>query len=156
MNHDTITIESLKPGDSVPWDLLELADPSRQQIETYLGKSACFLAKSESSGVGVLVLQSDGSGTMEIMNIAVNPAMQGKGIGRMLLEFAENECRKHNYKRIIIRTGNSSLGPLKLYQSVGFKQIQIEENYFLMNYDQPIFENGIQCKDRIVLEKVLN
>ncbi|MBT8233378.1 MAG: hypothetical protein KJN84_12165 [Bacteroidia bacterium] len=36
------------------------------------------------------------------------------------------------------------------------KEIQgIEKDYFIDNYKQPIFENGIQCKHLIILVKRL-
>ena len=42
--------------DPLPWHLLLNADPSVEQINTYLPKSLCYLAFLEQHCVGVLVL----------------------------------------------------------------------------------------------------
>ncbi|KHF37127.1 putative N-acetyltransferase YvbK [Paenibacillus sp. P1XP2] len=56
---------------------------------------------------------------------------------------------------MIVRTGNSSLNQLGLYQKCGFRMVRIERDYFVNNYPEPIFENGIPCRDQIVLELML-
>jgi ribosomal protein S18 acetylase RimI-like enzyme len=50
-----------------------------------------------------------------------------------------------------VGTGNSSIGQLALYQKCGFRITGIDYNYFIRHYDEPIFENGIPCRDMIRL-----
>lgn len=54
---------------------------------------------------------------------------------------------------LITGTGNSRIGQLDLYQKEGFDIPKIVKNFFLKNYKEPIFENGIQYKHRFKLEK---
>lgn len=134
-----------------PWDLLLLADPSRELVSAYLKNSFCYCAKMDDSIIGIIVLQPRDSETAEIMNLAVHPHMQGKGIGQALMKQGIEAARSKGYKTLEIGTGNSSIGQLALYQKTGFRIMEIDHDFFIRNYDQPIFENGIQCRDMLRL-----
>jgi aminoglycoside 6'-N-acetyltransferase I len=149
-------IAPLGAAQAIPFALLELADPSRSQIDSYLKTGTCHIATLGTQIVGVVVLDKVDASTAEIKNIAVQRSEQGKGFGKRLLGYAGQLSRKEGYKRLIIGTGNSSIRQLALYQKEGFEMRCIERDYFLKNYDQPIVENGIQCKHRVVLEKILS
>ncbi len=60
------------------------------------------------------------------------------------------------YKTLEVCTGNSSIGQLALYQKCGFRMSGIERDFFIKHYHEPIFENGIQCRDRVRLTQELN
>ena len=92
---------------------------------------------------------------LEIKNIAVDEASHGKGLGTMLLHDAIDRAKSNGCKRIIIGTGNSSVGQLYLYQKVGFRITGINPNFFSHHYQETIMENGIECRDRIILTKEL-
>jgi N-acetylglutamate synthase-like GNAT family acetyltransferase len=148
-----LDFEHLKSTQDIPYDLLELADPSSIQVESYLKTGTCYIAKFESKIIGVVVLNRVDSTTTEIKNIAVRESEQGKGYGKALLRYSEQVSRESGYEKLIIGTGNSSIGQLALYQKEGFEMKKIKRNFFLENYTEPIFENGIQCKHQILLEK---
>ena len=83
-------------------------------------------------------------------------AAQGKGIGSTLLRHAVTVARASGFERLIIGTGNSSIRrQLALYQRRGFELCRIERDFFVRNYPEPIFENGIRCKHLVVLEIAL-
>lgn len=151
-----ISIERLTDLNAAPVELLQLADPSIGQINQYLHNGYCFIARSGSAVVGVMILVDQIAGSIEIKNIAVAGNWQGKGIGKQLLQFAASFALQHSYSRLIIGTGNSSIGQLALYQKMGFEITGIRKNFFLIHYNEPIFENGIQCKHMIMLEKDLS
>lgn len=148
-------IAPLTTNQQIPFDLLALADPSKTQVDAYLQSGSCFIAKLESEIVGVIVLDELDSTTTEIKNVAVKESEQGKGYGKILLQYAQKASREKGCKNLIIGTGNSSMGQLALYQKEGFEITRIVKDFFLKNYKEPIFENGIQCKHRIILEKRL-
>ena len=140
----------------IPFDLLLLADPSRSMIEAYLAGGNCYVAFQDNILLGVLVLCEISPSIVEIKNIAVRETAQGRGLGKRLLEFADQVSREAAFETIRIGTGNSSIGQLALYQKVGFEMVAIKKDFFLQQYEQPIFEHGIQCKHMIVLEKKLD
>ena len=89
------------------------------------------------------------------MNIAVVEERRGRGIGKLLIEEAIKISKKGKYKTIEVGTGNSSAGQLVLYQKCGFRITSIESDFFIIHYDEEIYENGIQCKDMIRLSQNL-
>ncbi|NIC04834.1 GNAT family N-acetyltransferase [Billgrantia bachuensis] len=138
------------PSAEAPLDLLLEADPSIDTIKRYLESSICHVATIEGETVGAHVIQPIGDGVYELMNIAVAPAYQGKGIGTKLLEHAVNMSRKLGAQRLELGTGTFGY-QLAFYQRAGFRVISVERDHFLTHYDEPIYENGIQHKDRLLL-----
>lgn len=90
---------------------------------------------------------------VEIKNIAVQLAEQGKGVGRLLLDDAERVASLHGFRQLLIGTGNTSIAQQALYQRCGFRIVEVRENFFVDNYPEPIWENGMQCRDMVVLAK---
>jgi len=147
-----VVIKKIESIDEVPMDLLLLADPSIDHIRKYINGSFIFVALFDELTVGaVIVLRLDES-TMEIINVSVNEDYQGIGIGKKLIQKAIDLCRELNAQRIEIGTGNSSLMQLGFYQKCGFRIHEIWEDHFTKNYEEEIYENGIQCKDMIRLK----
>ncbi|WP_110933233.1 GNAT family N-acetyltransferase [Paenibacillus bouchesdurhonensis] len=146
-----ISIDLLENMQDAPYDLLFLADPSKENVNEYLRRGQCYVAVSEREAVGVFVLMRTRPGTMEIVNIAVREEYQGKGIGKRLVLSAIDKAKKQQAVTVEIGTGNSSLSQLGLYQKCGFRITGVDRDYFIRHYDQAIFENGIQCRDMIRL-----
>lgn len=149
-------ISPLSHGASPPYELLDLADPNRDLVKVYLESGSCHVAYWKGELVGVLVLCDAGKGVAEVKNIAVAEAWQGKGFGKAILLEAEKLAVEAGFQKLRIATGNSSIGQLALYQKTGFEMVAIKRDFFLRHYPKPIFENGIQCKHQVVLEKALN
>lgn len=143
-------ITNLEPLD-YPWDLLLLADPSRQLIQHYIKDALVLGWKDADLLMGVVVVAPIASNSWEIKNLAVSPASQGKGLGTALLLAAIDTCRTRGAREIWIGTGNSSIGQLRLYQKIGFRMREIDFDFFVRNYDEEIVENGIRCRDMIRL-----
>ncbi|MBS4209443.1 GNAT family N-acetyltransferase [Bacillus sp. FJAT-50079] len=143
-------IRGLHEHEQAPMDLLLLADPSPEKIEDYVNKGECFLAEKDGEMIGVYVLLPIRIGVVELVNIAIREEQQGNGLGKQLVMDAIQRA-KRKYKVIEVGTGNSSIGPLALYQKCGFRIIGIDRDFFIRHYQQKIVENGIQCRDMIRL-----
>ncbi|WP_367897635.1 GNAT family N-acetyltransferase [Leptospira sp. WS58.C1] len=151
MNH---TIRKLSSDETPPMDLLLLADPDQEIILSYLDRSSVFLMESEKGElIGVYLLLPTRPHTVEIVNIAVSEKFQGQGFGKKLLAHASETARSQGFLTLEIGTGNSSIAQLGLYQKSGFSISGIDFGFFLRNYPDPIWENGIQCKDMIRLSR---
>ncbi|WP_109829843.1 GNAT family N-acetyltransferase [Reichenbachiella versicolor] len=146
-------ITPLTSNDQVPYHLLELADPDREKIDSYLSTSMIYIAKSSFQVIGVIVISDKGFDSAEIKNLAVKESEQGRGIGKKLIRYALQVCSQKGVVKLEIATGNSSIGQLALYQKEGFEIREIINNYFVDHYHDPIVENGIPCKHKIVLER---
>jgi ribosomal protein S18 acetylase RimI-like enzyme len=150
-----LTFRQLDEQEGNPFELLLLADPSKELIEKYLKSSLIFVAEQNKEIIGTVVLQSLSESIAEIKNIAVLPEQQGQGIGTYLIENIITVANREGFKSILIGTANSSIGQLYLYQKLGFKITEIRNNFFIDNYPKPIYENGIQAKDMIILTQEL-
>jgi len=137
------------------WNLLLLADPSKEMVDKYIQKSIIYEVIDQNLLVGVLVLMENSSEEVEIKNIAIDPAFQGQGFGKNLIHYGINESKKLGYSKISICTGNSSTHQLALYKNCGFQISTVFYDFFIDNYDEEIWENGIQCKDLIKMEQKL-
>lgn len=134
-----------------PMDLLLLADPSLEHVQEYIQRGECFIAEKENQIIGVYILLRTRPATVELVNIAVDEKEQGLGIGKWLVMDAIKKARSSGYEIIEVGTGNSSIGQLALYQKCGFRITGIDRDYFVKHYPEPIFENGIQCRDMVRL-----
>lgn len=140
-----------------PYDLLLLADPEREKVDAYLPLSDCFVATLREQIVGVIVVQKQDNDTAEIMNLAVSEHFQRRGIARKLLRYVVSQwAAEQRVGRLLIRTGTSAPAPFMLYQQEGFNLIDVVYDYFPGHYSEPIFENGIQCRHQLVLERKNN
>ena len=66
-----------------------------------------------------LLTQTDPS-TVRLRQMVVISGLQGKGIGRVLLQFAENIARDRGYKKIIMHARKSAVG---FYEKLGYKVV---------------------------------
>lgn len=149
-----LDIRELENADAV-MDLLLLADPSEAIIREYLSDGLLFSARWDDTVVGVFVVINLGQGLWELKNIAVAEEWQGKGVGKALLDAACDVAQDRGAERLEVGTGNSSLDQLAFYQKAGFRMQRIAKNYFTLNYPEPIVENGIACRDMVMLAKIL-
>ncbi|MDF9830881.1 GNAT family N-acetyltransferase [Parabacteroides sp. PF5-6] len=140
-----------------PYDLLLLADPEKEKVDAYLQESECFVAASKEAIVGVVVVKLLSETSAEIMNIAVSEAFQRRGIARTLLRYiADKWAPAHQVSTLVIRTGTSAPGPFMLYQQEGYDLTEVDYNYFVRHYKEPIIEDGVPCKHQLILEKKLS
>ncbi|MGF1699581.1 GNAT family N-acetyltransferase [Photobacterium makurazakiensis] len=144
-----LTIITTLP-ENAPMSLLLEADPSEVQIQKYLEESLIYVAMLNSEAVGVCVVKAMPLRSAELMNIAVCPTHQSKGIGSQLLLHAIKQTKQLGIKTLTLGTGTFGY-QLSFYQRVGFRVTSIDKDFFLNHYDAPIFENGIQHKDMLRL-----
>ena len=70
--------------DTPPWELLLLGDESPESVADYIDRGDCYVATAEGRTVGVCMLIRTHPFTAEIVNLAVDPAYQRRGIGTLL------------------------------------------------------------------------
>lgn len=78
--------------------------------------------------------------------------MAASGHCPRLIGEALSWARANGVAAVEVGTGNSSIGPLVLYQRVGFRIIGVDRDFFVRHYPSPIYENGLWCRDLVRLE----
>jgi len=138
------------PAADAPMELLLLADPSEDKVRSYLSGSRCFVASRGAVLVGACVVQPRGAGTHEVMSIAVPPAHQKSGYGTALLKWVIAFYRSAGARQLEVGTGTFGY-QLAFYQRQGFRVTSIDPDFFVRNYPEPIFEDGIRLFDMLRL-----
>ncbi len=143
-------VKDLTPAEW-PWPLLLDADPLRSLIDSYIHQSTVMGLMEGDAVIAVVVLLPRDRQVVEVMNIAVAPSHQGKKLGKLLLAAAVERSRHQGTKHMLVGTGSSSISQLAFYQKMGFRLESIDRDYFVRHYPEPIYENGIWCRDRVIL-----
>lgn len=147
----TLDIKPLTPEESIPYDLLYLADESERAVADYLTRGNCYVGRVDGCVVGEYVLLPTRPFTVELVNLAVLPAYQGQGYAKRLIYHALEIARQQRYEVMEIGTGDSGVTQLALYQKCGFEIYGVDYDFFVKHYDKPIFENGLRCRHMVRL-----
>lgn len=131
-------------------DLLLLADEQEDMIDRYLEKGTMFILEDEGIKAECVVLDV-GNGVLEIKNIATDPKFHGKGYGKILIEFIADKYQGQ-FELLQVGTGDSPL-TVPFYEKCGFIRSHRIKNFFVDNYDHPIYECGIQLVDMVYLQR---
>jgi predicted GNAT family N-acyltransferase len=70
--------------------------------------------------LGCCMLVEEEPQTVRLRQMAVLNDVQGKGIGRALMQFAENLARDRGYKKITMHARNNAIG---FYGKLGYKRV---------------------------------
>lgn len=143
-------IRKVENGKKQYLDLLLLADEQEDMIDRYLERGTMYVL--EDSGVKAeCVVTDEGDGILELKNIAVEPAFQGKGYGKALVDHIIRTY-KGQYTVLQVGTGDSP-STIPFYESCGFYRHHLIKNFFTDHYDHPICECGVQLVDMVYLQR---
>lgn len=147
----------IRPIDSTraPEHLLLEADPSVDRIRRYLDVSECFAALLGDEIVGVCVISQHDEASAEVMNIAVDPLRQDRGIGTTLLHYCILEMKRRRCDVLTLGTGCFG-DQLVFYHKLGFRVCGVIRDFFVDNYELPVVEFGIRHRDMLRLELSLD
>lgn len=73
-----------------------------------------------------LVVLEPGDGYLLVDNVAVDPAAQGRGVGRRLLAFAEDHARAAGCAEVRLYTNERMAANIALYERLGYRQLDRE------------------------------
>ncbi len=82
---------------------LFVEDLSRENSDWLVGSF------EDGSMTGCCILTNEGE-TIRLRQMAVHPALQGKGIGRSIIEFAEDFGRQQGFKKLSMHARDSAIG----------------------------------------------
>lgn len=149
-----LSVVRLRPCDPVPYDLLLLADETREAVDRYIHDCSVHVAhlQGQDGPVAVFAMKPDGDHAMELMNIAVDEVLRGLGIGTLLLEHVREVVKEEGRSVLRVGCADAGFGQYRFYVRNGFRVAGIRKDFYVKNYPMPIIENGIQLRDMLVLE----
>lgn len=131
--------------------LLLLADEQENMIDRYLDRGTMFVLYDDGKIIGECVITEESNGVLEIKNLAIKPEFHRMGYGKALINHIISQYQ-NQYSILQVGTGESPLTIL-FYEKCGFTRSHRIKNFFLDNYDHPIYEDGIQLIDMIYLQR---
>jgi aminoglycoside 6'-N-acetyltransferase I len=146
-------IRQQNKDEKIPYYLLLLADETVESINKYIFNCEIYVLEQDNRIIALYALEVLNEEEVEIKNIAVAKEYQGQGIGKLLLEDATKRARERGFRRIVIGTGDVSGMPMSFYLKEGFERYAVKKNFFIDNFTQPIYEQGVQLIDMIMLKK---
>ena len=133
-------------------DLLLLADEQEDMVDRYLKRGTMYVL--EDDGVKAeCVVTDEGDGVLELKNLAVEPAAQGRGYGKTMVDFL---VRTYTGQYAVLQVGTGdSPSTIPFYEACGFRRHHLVKNFFIDHYDHPIYECGVRLVDMVYLQKEL-
>ncbi len=138
--------------------LLLLADDSESAVRGYYQNGDLYALHDEScQPIATILALPRPDRSVELKAVAVAVAWQGQGIGQRLLAAVLEDLRARGVRRVVVGTGNASIGPLAYYQKAGFRLRAIERDYFSSGrgYPEGLIENGIPLRDMVWMDQEL-
>ncbi len=106
---------------------------NRNQFRYLISKGRGALLVEEEDGriVGMLILLwRQRSRACRVYSVVVHPEVQGKGLGRRLMEEAERVARANGLKRIILQVRIGNPTAIHLYESLGYVRGGLLPGYY--------------------------
>ncbi|MFD2266713.1 putative N-acetyltransferase YvbK [Vibrio thalassae] len=146
MNNSMFEVKEI-PQEQLPLDILLLADPEEAAINAYRARCRAFAVFMQGRLIAATLIEVEHvNGCAELFNIATYPEFHGRGFGGVLLDEALTKLTGQGIRCVELGTGTFGY-QLSFYQKHGFRVDRVVKNFFVDNYDEPIFEDGIQHRD---------
>lgn len=133
-------------------DLLLLADEQEDMIDRYLERGDMFVMQDEhDKAIAVAVVTVEDDDTVELKNLAVAETEQGKGYGKLMIEYI---CESYSDKFSVLLVGTGDVdATVGFYKHCGFSYSHRIKDFFTEHYDHPIYEDGVQLIDMVCLKR---
>ena len=131
-------IKEIKENKKLFLPLLLSADEQENMIDKYIDRGTMYVL--DDNGIKCeCIVTDEGNGVLEIKNIATEP------------EYIEMKY-KGRYSILQVGTGDSPL-TIPFYEKCGFVCHHSIKNFFIDNYERPIYECGVRLVNMIYLQK---
>lgn len=149
-DYTDMEIKEIKENKKLFLPLLLSADEQENMIDKYIDRGTMYVL--DDNGIKCeCIVTDEGNGVLEIKNIATEPEYRGMGYGKALIDFIEMKY-KGRYSILQVGTGDSPL-TIPFYEKCGFVRHHSIKNFFIDNYERPIYECGVRLVNMIYLQK---
>ncbi|WP_431612110.1 GNAT family N-acetyltransferase [Chryseobacterium sp. 'Rf worker isolate 10'] len=145
------TFNLLHSDSEIPYHLLLLADETKEAINQYIFNSDIYLLQNGTENIAVMALYKKSNSELEIKNVAVIESYRSKGIGGILMDKAKEIAKENHYKTLTVGTSDTGFQQIRFYEKNDFIKSGILKDFFIENYPDPIYENGLQMRDMVLL-----
>jgi len=105
---------------------LDILDNPEEKI---IAPGGCiFLAMEDEKVIGTAGLSKEHADEYELVKMAVDPSVRGKGTGKLLLEHCLEEAKKLGAKKISLFSNSQLTTALKMYEKYGFRHVAVTDS----------------------------
>jgi GNAT superfamily N-acetyltransferase len=145
-----------KPGTAEEWAAyhairrrvaFEAGETVEDDPEEHAQGNFPLLLKVGSAPVGTIRIDSMSNGDAALRLVAIDPARQGEGHGRILLREAEGFAREIGCRRAVVYATPEAAG---FYAAAGYAEDEFDDNYFggIVQMAKPLHYVGFTLDDR--------
>jgi GNAT superfamily N-acetyltransferase len=96
--------------------------PMNDDYSELIAAAKVWVIDDEDGPAGVIVLENT-SDALQVENVAVRPDRQGRGLGRALLSFADDEALRRHYGAVTLYTNVHMTENLDRYPKLGYVEV---------------------------------
>jgi ribosomal protein S18 acetylase RimI-like enzyme len=117
--------------------------PMGADVDALIAAGEVWVAAGPDRVVGVLVVRPQGMALL-LESVAVDPAHQGRGIGRSLIDHAERVARDAGLGAVELYTNARMTENLRLYRSLGYELVdrRREDGFDRVFFSKPLAPGG--------------
>lgn len=119
---------------------------SHFQAELASERASCVVAELDGRVTGYLcltVLLDEA----EILDVAVDPALQGRGIGAQLVQWACEEAIRRGARLLLLEVRATSQPAIALYERFGFQRTGLRKAYYENTIDAILMDKKLMKED---------
>ena len=112
----------------------DMAQPSRYYSAPRKG---FWVAEAEDGGIAATVAidTTQDPDVAELFRMVVSPSHRRKGLGRVMVQTAEQWTREQGYRKLVLTTTEMHVKAVPLYESMGFVRFHTEDMGFLKAFE---------------------
>lgn len=149
---NTYEIVKIKQEKEQYMPLLLEADPSVELVESYLKNGDLYALKLDGNVVSVAVVAKLDDSTCELKNVATKEEYRNMGYAKRLIKYLFS-IYKQKYAKMIVGTSENNI---PFYVKSGFDTYEkTVKNFFVDNYKEEVWDNGLHCMDMYYYGKKL-
>ena len=135
-------------------DLLLMADPQRDMIESYLDRSEVFVLVNGVDVCVICVVEPLKNRMCELKSIAIREKDRGKGCARYMLRHI---CEHYGNQCDTMYAGMcNSRRNIEFFEKCGFINSHIAVNFYPEHYREPVCQDGVRMTDKVYMRKQLD
>jgi [ribosomal protein S18]-alanine N-acetyltransferase len=92
----------------------------------------CWVAELDDEIIGYAIF-INAVQECHLLNLCINPTLQGRGLGRRLLANVLDNAKAYNASCVFLEVRSSNRHAVELYESEGFNEVGIRKNYYPTN-----------------------
>ncbi len=110
-----------------PYDIEVLSKPEKYILDK---GGAIYFVVENGLPIGTVALMYNKYNELEFTKMAVDPKMQGRGYGKLLMNHCIDEARKKGASELILYSNTKLIPAIGLYRTSGFVEIDIENSEY--------------------------